>query len=156
VLAQQLLGRARAEIGARAVGASSRLLELALSHVAARDSSGQMLDQHQGVQWMLADCAIEIDAARWMTYAAVARADAGDDTRVCDSMVKVFSSEALGRVADRVLQLFGGWGYSKDFPIERFYREARMWRIVEGPNEVHRNAIARAMSRAGIAAVRPV
>jgi acyl-CoA dehydrogenase len=59
------------------------------------------------------------------------------------SIAKVFASEALCRVADRVLQLFGGWGYSADLPVERFYRDVRMWRIVEGPNEVHRSLIGR-------------
>lgn len=155
VLAQRLLGRYRAEIGARAVGASSRLLQLALEYVAGRDSFGKLLVDHQGVQWMLADCAIDIDASRWMTYAAAARCDDGADTRVADSVVKVFTSEALCRVADRVLQLFGGWGYSKDLPIERFYREARMWRIVEGPNEVHRSVVARALASTGVNALDP-
>jgi alkylation response protein AidB-like acyl-CoA dehydrogenase len=153
VLAQQALGRARAEIGARAVGASVRLLDEALSHVAARESFGVPLGAHQGVQWMLADCALDIEATRWLTYAAAQAADSGVDTRVADSLVKVQASEALGRVADRVLQLFGGWGYTKDLPIERFYREARMWRIVEGPNEVHRWAVARALGRRGTRAL---
>jgi alkylation response protein AidB-like acyl-CoA dehydrogenase len=156
VLAQRLLGRARMEIGARAVGACDRLLDLAIGYVGTRTSFGAPISEHGGVQWMLADCAIELDATRWMTYASAVRVDAGMDTRVRDSMVKVFASEALGRVADRVLQLFGGWGYAKDLPVERFYREARMWRIVEGPNEIHRWAIARALNRFGVAAIRPV
>lgn len=155
VLAQRLLGRYRAEIGARAVGASSRLLELALDYLAGRDSFGKPLLDHQGVQWMLADCAIDIDASRWMTYAAAVRSDEGADTRTADSIVKVFASEALGRVADRVLQLFGGWGYSKDLPIERFYREARMWRIIEGPNEIHRTVVGRALASSGVRCMGP-
>ena len=153
VLAQQVLGTARAEIGARAVGASVRLLDEALAHVAGRRSMGASVAEHQGAQWMLADCAVDIETSRWITYAAGEAATAGRDTRVVDSIVKVHASEALGRVADRVLQLFGGWGYSKDLPIERFYREARMWRIVEGPNEVHRWAVARALLRRGTAAL---
>jgi alkylation response protein AidB-like acyl-CoA dehydrogenase len=155
VLAQQLLGRARMEIGARAVGACDRLLGMALDYVKTRAMFGKALADHEGAQWMLADCAIDLDASRWMTYAAAAEADAGGDTRLHDSIVKTFTSEALGRVADRVLQLFGGWGYSKDLPIERFYREARMWRIVEGPNEVHRWAIARQLLTKGMAPLRP-
>lgn len=153
VLAQQVLGRARAEIGARAVGASMRLLDEALAHVAVRESFAAPLVAHQGVQWMLADCALDVEATRWLTYAAARAADEGLDTRTVDSLVKVQASEALGRVADRVLQLFGGWGYSKDLPIERFYREARMWRIVEGPNEVHRWSVARALARHGTRAL---
>lgn len=153
VLAQQVLGTARAEIGARAVGASSRLLREALDYVQTRNSMGSPVSAHQGAQWMLADCAIDIETSRWVTYAAGEAAGRGVDTRVVDSIVKVHASEALGRVADRVLQLFGGWGYTEDLLIERFYREARMWRIVEGPNEIHRWALARALLRQGPAAL---
>jgi alkylation response protein AidB-like acyl-CoA dehydrogenase len=154
VLAQQLLGRARSDIGARAVGACDRMLGMALDYVATRSSFGKAVSDHEGAQWMLADCAIDLEASRAMTYAAAERRDGGGEMRVHDAMVKVFASEALGRVADRVLQLFGGWGYSKDLPIERFYREARMWRIVEGPNEVHRWAIARSLLHSGVDSLR--
>jgi acyl-CoA dehydrogenase len=153
-LAQQLLGRARAQIGARALGACDRLLGLAIDYAGSRTSFGKPLSEHEGIQWMLADCAIDLDACRWMTYAAADRSDQGGESRVHDAIVKVFTSEAVGRVADRVMQIFGGWGYSKDFPIERFYRESRMWRIVEGPNEVHRWAIARTVLRHGVGALR--
>ncbi|HWB65642.1 MAG TPA: acyl-CoA dehydrogenase family protein [Mycobacteriales bacterium] len=154
-LAQQLLAGARLEIGARAIGACDRLIDLALGYTRNRESFGIPLADHQGAQWTIADCAVDLDATRWMTYAAAARVDEGADTRLQVSMVKVFASEALGRVADRVMQLFGGWGYAKGLPVERFYREARMWRIVDGPNEIHRVVIARQLARSGIAALRP-
>lgn len=155
-LAQHALAGARLEIGARAIGGCDRLIDMAVGYTRERESFGQPLVAHQGVQWMLADCAIDLDATRWMAYAAAARVDAGEDARVQVSMVKVFASEALGRVADRVLQLFGGWGYAKGLAVERFYREARMWRIVDGPSEIHRTVIARGLGRDGIAALRPV
>ena len=99
-------------------------------------------------------CLVSVEGAPKLVPSCQQAATDGIDTRVVDSIVKVHASEALGRVADRVLQLFGGWGYSKDLPIERFYREARMWRIVEGPNEVHRWAVARG-SRTSAATGRP-
>jgi alkylation response protein AidB-like acyl-CoA dehydrogenase len=154
-LAQRALAGARLEIGARAIGGCDRLIGLAVDYTRERESFGMPLVAHQGVQWMLADCAVDLDATRWMAYAAAARADAGEDVRLQVSMVKVFASEAFGRVADRVLQLFGGWGYAKGLVIERFYREARMWRIVDGPNEIHRTIIARGLGRDGVAAFRP-
>lgn len=149
-LAQQALGGARLQIGARASGACDRLLGLALDHVGTRTSFGTPHDQYQGIEWMLANCALDLETCRTVTYDAAIRYDRGRHDRVRDSLVKIYASEALGRVADRVLQLFGGWGYAKDLPIERFYRDARMWRIVEGPNEVHRVVIARALLRHGL------
>lgn len=155
-LAQQLLGTARLEIGARAVGACERLIDLAVDHVNNRESFGAALSSQQGVQWMLADCVLDLEAARSITYRAASGETAGlVAQRLHSSITKVFASEALCRVADRVLQLFGGWGYSADLPIESFYREARLWRIVEGPNEIHRSLIGRLLTRSGTRLLRP-
>lgn len=147
VVAQETLGRARAWIGAHTLGVGRRLLELVVPHVSSRSSFGTTIAQHGMAQAHLADCSIELEACRWMTYHAAAEVDRHHDTRVLDAKLKVFASEVLGRVADRVLQLCGGWGYSKDLPIERMFRDARMWRIVEGPNDVHRRSIARDLLR---------
>ncbi len=156
LLAQQLLGAQRLEIGARATGACERLIDLAVDHVNGRESFGATLASQQGVEWMLADCVLDLEAARSITYAAASREHDGVVAeRMRCSITKVFASEALCRVADRVLQLFGGWGYSADFPVERFYREVRMWRIVEGPNEVHRSLIGRLVARHGTRDLRP-
>jgi len=154
IVAQQLLGGARRSIGARGVGMADRLIEMGVRYAANRVTFGQPIAERQGVQWMLADSAMEMQSCRWLTYNAAMRADAGEDTRMEDSMAKVIGSEMMGRVADRVMQIHGGWGYSKDLPIERFYRLARMWRIVEGPNEVHRWTIARSLLRSGLAPLR--
>lgn len=160
-LAQQLLGTARLEIGARAAGACERLLDLAVAHVNNRESFGAPLASQQGVQWILADCALDLEAARTITYhAATYHAACCIDggvvaERLRSSITKVVASEALCRVADRVMQLFGGWGYSSDLPVERFYREVRMWRIVEGPNEIHRSLIGRLLTRHGTRGLRP-
>ncbi len=156
LLAQQLLGTQRLEIGARATGACERLIDLAVDHVNSRESFGAILASQQGVQWILADCVLDLEAARSITYSAASREDDGVMAqRMRSSITKVAASEALCRVADRVLQLFGGWGYSADLPVERFYREVRMWRIVEGPNEVHRSVIGRLLVNNGTRALRP-
>lgn len=155
LLAQQLLGTQRLEIGARATGACERLIDLAVDHVNSRESFGATLASKQGVQWILADCVLDLEAVRSITYTAASREHDGVVAqRMRCSITKVFASEALCRVADRVLQLFGGWGYSADLPVERFYREVRMWRIVEGPNEVHRSLIGRLLARNGTRVLR--
>jgi alkylation response protein AidB-like acyl-CoA dehydrogenase len=156
MLAQQLLGTARLEIGARAAGACERLIDLAIDQVNNRESFGATLATQQGVQWILADCALDLEVVRNLTYSAASReGDAVAAQRMRHSITKVVASEAVCRIADRVLQLFGGWGYSTDLPVERFYREARLWRIVEGPNEIHRSLIGRLLAQNGARVLRP-
>jgi alkylation response protein AidB-like acyl-CoA dehydrogenase len=155
-LAQQLLNTQRLEIGARATGAGERLIDLAIDHANSRESFGGTLASHQGVQWILADCVLDLEAVRSITYSAASReGDSVVAQRMRNSITKVVASEALCRIADRVLQLFGGWGYSTDLPVERFYREVRMWRIVEGPNEVHRTLVGRLLAQNGTRCLRP-
>lgn len=155
-LAQQLLNSQRLEIGARATGAGERLIDLAIDHANSRESFGATLASHQGVQWILADCVLDLEAVRSITYSAASReGDSVAAQRMRNSITKVVASEALCRIADRVLQLFGGWGYSTDLPVERFYREVRMWRIVEGPNEVHRTLVGRLLAQNGTRCLRP-
>jgi acyl-CoA dehydrogenase len=98
---------------------------------------------------MLADNEMDIRTARWLTWEGAWKADRGEDARVEASIAKLYSSEALGRVIDRVVQIHGGYGVSKEFPFERWYREARIRRIGEGPSEVHRMVIARHLLREG-------
>lgn len=153
-LAQEQLGVARLDIGARAVGACERLVELAIDHVGSRQSFGSAIASHQGVRWMLADCVIDLDTVRALTYVAALTTNDLSATRMRESIVKVAASEALDRVADRVLQLFGGWGYAAESLVQQFYREARMWRIVEGPNEIHRDLIGRLAVDNGVLGLR--
>jgi len=96
---------------------------------------------------MLADSEVELRAARWLTWDGASKADRGEDARMEASVAKLYSSEALGRVIDRAVQIHGGYGVSKEFPLERWYREARIRRIGEGPSEVHRMVIARNLLR---------
>ncbi len=97
----------------------------------------------QAVQHMLADMAVDLDAARLMVYDGAARLDAGLAVRGQLSRVKLFASEALGRVADKAVQVHGGYGYVSELPIEKFYRDARIARIYEGTSEIQRGVIAR-------------
>jgi acyl-CoA dehydrogenase len=149
-LVLETIGRIRlAHIGARAVGASTRLLDLMLKHANERRQFGRPIGEFQMLQTMLADSAIEIEAARGLVLRAAWRIDRGQDARTEVSMVKVFAAETYNRVADRAVQLFGGMGYCKDLPIERFYRDSRIARIYDGTSEIHRGMIARSLLKAG-------
>jgi acyl-CoA dehydrogenase len=146
------LGRIRlAHIGARAVGRAARILGLMTSYAAERRQFGQALGEFQMVQQMLADSAIEINAARLLVLRAAHDIDQGLDARERISMVKVYAAEMLGRVADCAVQVFGGLGYAKGLPVERFYRDARVFRIFDGTSEIHRSVVARALLKHGAA-----
>jgi acyl-CoA dehydrogenase len=104
------------------------------------------LGTHQAIQLMLADCDCELEASRLLTYKAAALIDAGHpQARIAASRAKLYGSEMVGRVVDRVLQVFGGAGYLCDWPIERMYRDARAHRIGEGTSEMQRIQIARSL-----------
>ena len=147
-LALDTLGKIRlAQIGARAIGKSTRILQLATDYASRRSQFGQTIDQFQMIQQMLADSAIEINAARLALLQTAWESDQGHEVRARISMIKVQASETLGRIADRAVQIHGGLGYSRDLPIERYYRDARIYRIYDGTSEIHRTVIARALSR---------
>jgi acyl-CoA dehydrogenase len=132
----------RVSLSAGAVGTSQYLLELGIAHAKRRKQFGQPIASNQAIQWMLADSAVEIHAARLMVYDAAAKLDRGIRVSREAAMVKVYASELANRVADRVLQIHGGMGYMKDSPVERAYRDARILRIYEGTSEVQRMIIA--------------
>ena len=132
----------RVSLSAGAVGTSQHLLELGIAHAKRRKQFGQPIAANQAIQWMLADSAVEIHAARLMVYDAAAKLDRGLRVSREAAMVKVYASELANRVADRVLQIHGGMGYMKDSPVERAYRDARILRIYEGTSEVQRMIIA--------------
>jgi acyl-CoA dehydrogenase len=148
----ETLGRIRlAQIGARAVGKATRILDMMTDYARERRQFGKPIGEQQLIQQLLADSVIEINAARLLLLQAAAEIDAGRDARERISMVKVYAAEMLGRVADRAVQVFGGMGYCKDLPIERFYRDARIFRIFDGTSEIHRTVIARSMLKHGAA-----
>lgn len=140
------IGRVRLfDIGARAVGTATLLLEMMTRHARERHQFGVPIGNFQMIQALLADSAIDIAAARLLCLEAAWETDQGLDPRPKVSMVKVYSSEMLGRVADRAVQVFGGLGYCKDLPIERIYRDCRVMRIYDGTSEIHRVQIAKSL-----------
>lgn len=140
---QRRLSIRRAEIGARCVGLAQRCLEMMIEQAKLRVTFGKPLADRQAVQWWIADSWQEIEAVRNLTYRLACRIDRGDDIRREASMVKIMGTEMIGRVVDRAIQLFGGMGVSKELPLEYMYRLVRVYRIVEGPSEIHRSIIAR-------------
>jgi acyl-CoA dehydrogenase len=138
-----------AQVGARAVGKASHVLELMVDYAGQRHQFGKAIGEFQMVQQMLADSVIEINAARWMVLHTAWMLDAGLDAREQIAMVKVHAAETLGRVVDRAVQVFGGMGFCKELPIERYYRDARIYRIFDGTSEIHRTVIARSVLRKG-------
>jgi acyl-CoA dehydrogenase len=137
------IGFARWIVGARAVGAAERLLQMAIDYAKQRVTFGQPIAERQAIQWMIADSAVEIEAARWLVFHAAWMLDQGMDNRHYASMAKLFGANMGNRVVDRVLQIHGGMGYTKELPIERWYREARLWRIYDGTDEIQRLIISR-------------
>jgi acyl-CoA dehydrogenase len=138
-----------AQVGARAVGKASHVCEMMLAYANDRKQFNTRIGDFQMVQQMLADSVIEINAARWMVYHAAWMLDQGMDARDPIAMVKVHAAEMLGRVVDRAVQVFGGMGYCQQLPIERYYRDARIYRIFDGTSEIHRGVIARSALRQG-------
>lgn len=138
-----------AQVGARAVGKASHVIELMTAYAQDRRQFGQRIGDFQLVQQMLADSVIEVNAARLMVLHAAWMLDQGHDARDAIAMVKVQAAEMLGRVVDRAVQVFGGMGYCKELPIERYYRDARIYRIFDGTSEIHRTVIARSLMRRG-------
>ncbi|MCM2296215.1 acyl-CoA dehydrogenase family protein [Rhodoferax sp.] len=138
-----------AQVGARAVGKASHVLELMLDYVNERKQFGQKIGDFQMVQQQIADSVIEVNAARWMVYQAAWMLDQGFDAREQIAMVKVLAAETLGKVVDRAVQLFGGMGFCKELPIERYYRDARVYRIFDGTSEIHRTVVARTAMKKG-------
>jgi len=147
-LALMTLGRVRlAQVGARAVGKATMVLEKTIEYARERKQFGKALGEFQMVQQMISDSIIEVNCARLLLHRAAFELDQGRDGRDLIAMVKVNAAETLGRVVDRAVQIFGGMGFCKDLPIERYYRDARIYRIFDGASEVHRFAIARSAMR---------
>jgi alkylation response protein AidB-like acyl-CoA dehydrogenase len=143
----------RLMIGARSCGAMARLIEDTMAFANERIIDGAPLSEKQAIQFMLADCATELYAARLMTYDAARAADDGADLKTQHSrcsMVKLYVSEAANRVADRAVQIFGGRGYMRENVAERFFRELRVDRIWEGTSEIQRLIIARSLLKRGL------
>ncbi|HEY0277160.1 MAG TPA: acyl-CoA dehydrogenase family protein [Solirubrobacterales bacterium] len=142
-LAMEWIGRGRYVIPSQAVGAAERLLGMAVDYANQRETFGSPIGEHQMIQAMIADSEVELESARWLVLLAAWTVDQGRDPRHQSSMAKLAGATMANRVVDRVLQIHGGVGYTRELPIERWYREARLWRIFEGTDEIQRRAIAR-------------
>jgi acyl-CoA dehydrogenase len=142
--AMKTLDKGRLTLGASALGSAQKLLELCVDYAKQRVQFGKPIAQFQAIQFMLADMATNIYAARQMLYHAAWLRDTKGTSIIKEaSMVKLFCSEMVGKVADTAVQIFGGMGYMKDFPVERYFRDVRLFRIYEGTSEIQRQVIAR-------------
>ena len=142
-IANDRLSRQRIPYSAGCIGVAVKANELAVDYAKIRETFGAPLSSRQSVQWMLVDNEIDIQQARWATLEAADLADRGEPFRKQAAMAKLIASEGASRVVDRCMQIHGGYGVTKDFPFERWYREMRIRRIGEGPSEVQRHIIAR-------------
>jgi alkylation response protein AidB-like acyl-CoA dehydrogenase len=146
--AMATLDYTRPTIGAQAVGIAQGALDAAIAYTKERRQFGQRISDFQAVQFMLADMAMKIEAARLMVYSAAARGERGEpDLGFIASASKCFASDVAMEVTTNAVQLFGGYGYTADFPVERYMRDAKITQIYEGTNQIQRVIMARALLR---------
>jgi alkylation response protein AidB-like acyl-CoA dehydrogenase len=147
-LALAALERSRPAVAAQAVGIAQAALDASVSYAGERQQFGQPIGTFQGVQFMLADMAMQVHASRLMVHHAAALIDAGAETTACESsMAKCFASDAAMKVATDAVQVFGGYGYTREYPVERLLRDAKVTQIYEGTNQIQRLVIARELGR---------
>lgn len=144
-IAMMALDGGRIGISSQSIGIATAALEAAVAYAKDRKQFGKPIADNQGIQWMLADSKTELDAARALTLRAAWLKDNARPFSKEAAMAKLFSSEACGKIVDRCLQVHGGYGYVKDFAVERHYRDARVTRIYEGTSEIQRVVIARSV-----------
>jgi alkylation response protein AidB-like acyl-CoA dehydrogenase len=144
ITALKTLDHTRSMIGAQAVGIAQGALDAAIAYVKERKQFGKAVAEFQGVQFMLADMAMKVEAARHLVYVANASAERGDaDLTFLSSASKTFASDTAMSVTTDAVQLFGGYGYTRDFPVERMMRDAKITQIYEGTNQIQRMVMAR-------------
>jgi len=142
------LDHTRPTIGAQAVGIAQGALDVALAYVKERKQFGKHIAEFQGLQFMLADMAMKVEAARQLCYVAVSRAERGEkNLGFISSAAKCLASDTAMQVTTDAVQLLGGAGYTKDFPVERMMRDAKITQIYEGTNQIQRVVMARSLLR---------
>jgi len=144
-IAMESLAQGRLGVSASCIGTADRLLEMATAHALSRNTFGKPLASRQAIQWMLADTAVELAAGRALTYSTIVDVERGVEVGSQPNMAKLYCSEMVGRVADRAVQIHGGMGMIRGFPVERFYRDIRHYRIGDGASEIQRMVIARGL-----------
>jgi alkylation response protein AidB-like acyl-CoA dehydrogenase len=146
--AMRTLDHTRVTIAAQAVGIGQGALDFAKGYIQQRRQFGRAVAEFQGIQFMLADMGMKVEAARQLTYAAAGRSERGDaDLTYFGAAAKCFASDAAMEVTTDAVQLLGGYGYTKDFPVERMMRDAKITQIYEGTNQVQRIVMARELLR---------
>ncbi|MCP4367189.1 MAG: acyl-CoA dehydrogenase [Deltaproteobacteria bacterium] len=141
-IAMKGLDGGRIGISAQSVGVAQAALDAAVQYAKEREQFGQPISRFQGLRWIAADMATEIEAARQLMLSASAMKDRGENYTAQASMAKLFSSEMVNRVTAKALQIHGGYGYIKEYPVERYYRDARVFTIYEGTSEIQRIVIS--------------
>ncbi|SDK09006.1 acyl-CoA dehydrogenase [Actinopolyspora mzabensis] len=154
-LAMQWIGRGRYLLPARALGGCERMVEMATEYSQSRRTFGAPIADRQAIQWMVADSAVEIEALRWLVLQAAWQVDQGMDSRHAQSIAKLHGGVRANEIVDRVMQIHGGMGYTRELPIERWYRDLRLLRIFEGTDEIQRRTVARNLLK-GHASIRGV
>lgn len=139
----RVLDKGRISIAALAVGMAQGAFEAALAYAKERKQFGKRIGSFQAIQWKLADMATEIEAARLLTYRAAALADCGARVTRESSMAKLYAGEVAVKVANEAVQIHGGYGFIKDYPVEKYYRDVKLCTIGEGTSEIQRMVIAR-------------
>ncbi len=143
--AMKVLDNGRIEVAAQATGIANAALQAAISYAKERKVGGHAIADFQGLQWMLADSATELAAARALSMQAAVKRGTGQRYSTESAFAKLYATEAAWRIADRALQIHGGYGYTRDFPLERYMRDLRIFRIYEGSSEIQRTIIARGL-----------
>jgi alkylation response protein AidB-like acyl-CoA dehydrogenase len=133
----------RIGIASQSVGLAQACLDAAVVYARERIQFNKPISQFQGIRWMIADMATQIEAARLLTFNTASMRDRGENYTAAASMAKVFASEMANRIAYQALQIHGGYGYIKEYPVERYYRDARVLTIYEGTSEIQRRVIAK-------------
>ena len=141
-VAMKALDGGRIGIAAQSVGVAQASFDAAVKYAEGREQFGQKISKFQGLRWTIADMATEIEAARQLMLSAAAMKDRGENYSAQASMAKLFASEMVNRVTAKALQIHGGYGFTKDYPVERFYRDARVFTIYEGTSEIQRVVIS--------------
>lgn len=149
-MALTTIDASRITIAAQAVGIAHAALDAALNYARQRQAFGQPIADFQAIQWMLADMATQVNAARLITYQAADKKERGEPFGRESAMAKLFASEIAGQVTSKAIQIHGGYGYFKESPVERYFRDAKVTEIYEGTSEVQRLVISRDLIKSGL------
>jgi acyl-CoA dehydrogenase len=142
-IAMRTFDRSRPTIGAIAIGISQRALDESLRYAQERQQFGQPISQFQAIQFMLADMAVDVEAMRLLTYKAAWMIDEGAPNSIVSSYAKAFGADRCMQITTDAVQIFGGYGYMKEYPVEKLMRDAKLLQIYEGTSQVQRVVIAR-------------